>query len=134
MPGLRTSFAILLLVLPLAPASALAGDALPVAPAQLDAGYWIAKLPKADRVVLDANAIAARNAALPKLEPTWHDLAALPASLDRDAVRARIFTRDLFHTFTRACHKRDARASFDQFTNEGEPESGRAARDRNPQT
>jgi cell wall-associated NlpC family hydrolase len=90
MPGLRTSFAILLLVLPLAPASALAGDALPVAPAQLDAGYWIAKLPKADRVVLDTNAIAARNAALPKLEPTWHDLAALPASLDRDAVRARI--------------------------------------------
>ena len=39
--------------------TATAGDALPVAPAQLEAGYWIAKLPDAERVVLDAEAIAA---------------------------------------------------------------------------
>ncbi|HET7126158.1 MAG TPA: SH3 domain-containing protein, partial [Lysobacter sp.] len=90
MPGLRTILATLLCTLSLAAGSASAGDALPVAPAQLEAAYWIAKLPDAGRVALDANAIAARNAALPKLEPSWHDLAALPASLDRDAVRARI--------------------------------------------
>jgi cell wall-associated NlpC family hydrolase len=90
MPGLRALLATLLFALSLATGSAFAADALPVAPAQLDAAYWIAKLPDAERVVLDADAIAARNAALPRLEPSWHDLAALPAALDRDDVRARI--------------------------------------------
>lgn len=90
MPGLRTLLATLMFALSLATGSALAGDALPVAPAQLDAGYWIAKLPDAERVALDADAIAARNAELPKLEPSWHDLAALPASLDRNAIRVRV--------------------------------------------
>ena len=95
MSGLRTRLstpilATLLFASSLATGSAFAADALPIAPAQLEAGYWIAKLPDAERVVLDAGAIAARNAALPRLEPSWHDLAALPASLDRDAVRARI--------------------------------------------
>ena len=90
MPGLRTIFATLLSALWLTAGSAFAGDALPIAPAQLDAAYWIAKLSDAERVVLDAEAIAARNAALPTLEPSWHDLAALPASLDRADVRARI--------------------------------------------
>jgi cell wall-associated NlpC family hydrolase len=93
MPVLRATFATLLLTLSLATGSAFAGDALPVAPAQLDAAYWIAKLPDAERVILDAGAIAARNAALPKLEPSWHDLAALPASLDRDELRAMIEQR-----------------------------------------
>jgi len=97
MPGLRTRFstmflATLMLALSIATGSAFAADALPVAPAQLDAAYWIAKLPDAERIVLEPDAIAARNAALPRLEPSWHDLAALPASLDRDAVRARIET------------------------------------------
>jgi cell wall-associated NlpC family hydrolase len=96
MPGSRARFATpifaaLLCAASLAvPAPAQCEDLLPVAQAQLDAGHWIAKLPDAERVVLDAVAIAARNAALPKLEPSWHDLAALPASLDRDAVRTRI--------------------------------------------
>ena len=91
MTGLRATFATWLCTLSLAAAwPTQAGDALPVAPAQLEAGYWIAKLPDAERVVLDADAIAMRNAALPRLEPSWHDLAALPATLDRDAVRARI--------------------------------------------
>lgn len=98
MPGLRTRFstpilAVLLSALSLATGSAFAADALPVAPPQLDAAYWIAKLPDAERVALDADAIAARNAALPRLEPTWHDLAALPASLDRDELRAMIEQR-----------------------------------------
>jgi cell wall-associated NlpC family hydrolase len=92
MPGLRALFPIMLgALLPMA-ARGDAVDLLPVAPAQLESGYWIAKLPDAERVVLDADAIAARNAALPRLEPSWHDLAALPASLVRDAVRARIET------------------------------------------
>lgn len=90
MAGLRTILATLLIALSPSAGPACAADALPVAPAQLEAGYWIAKLPDAERVALDADAIAARNAALPRLEPTWHDLAALPAALDRDAVRARI--------------------------------------------
>ncbi|MFT3897154.1 MAG: SH3 domain-containing protein [Thermomonas sp.] len=89
MPGLRTLLASLLFALSLAPGPAFAGDALPISPAQLDATYWIAKLPDAERVVLDRNAIAARNASLPRIEPSWHDLAALPASLDRDAVYAQ---------------------------------------------
>lgn len=108
MPGLRTIFANLLLTLSLATGSAFAGDALPVTPAQLDAAYWIAKLPDAERVVLDANAIAARNAALPRLEPSWHDLAALPASLDRDAVRAQI--TKLTPSPTRAFYAEDGHA------------------------
>jgi hypothetical protein len=90
MTGLRAILAALLCILSLAPGSASAAGALPVAPEQLDAAYWIAKLPDAERVVLDADAIAARNAALPRLEPSWHDLAALPAGLDRDAVRAQV--------------------------------------------
>jgi cell wall-associated NlpC family hydrolase len=90
MHGLRALLAILSFALSLATGPARAADALPVAPAQLEAAYWSAKLPDAERVALDAKAIAARNAALPRLEPSWHDLAALPAALDRDAVRARI--------------------------------------------
>lgn len=92
MPGLRTTLATLLLTLSLATSSAFAGDALPVAPAQLEASYWIAKLPDAERVVLDPDAISARNAALPRLEPSWHDLASLPASLTHDDLRAQIET------------------------------------------
>jgi len=90
MPGLRFQIPLICAMLLASAWPARASDALPVAPAQLDAGYWIAKLPDAERVVLDADAIAARNAALPMLEPSWHDLAALPAMLDRDNVRARI--------------------------------------------
>ena len=97
MSGLRTRLstpilATLLFAFSLATGSAFAADALPIAPAQLEAGYWIAKLPDAERVVLDAEAIATRNAALPKLDPSWHDLAALPATLDRAALRTRIET------------------------------------------
>ena len=92
MPGLRARCSILLCaLLPLA-FHAEAGDLLPVAPAQLDADYWIAKLADAERVVLDADAIATHNAALTALDSSVHDLAALPAMLDRAAVRARIET------------------------------------------
>ena len=94
MPGLRTRFsipilAVLLSALSLATGSVFAGDALPISPAQLDAAYWIAKLPDAERVVLDADAIAARNAALP-LEPSWNVLAKLPSRLDGHGVRQQV--------------------------------------------
>jgi cell wall-associated NlpC family hydrolase len=108
MPGLRTTSAILLFALSLATGSAFAGDALPIAPAQLDAAYWIAKLPDAERVALDAESIAARNAALPKLEPTWHDLVALPRVLDREAVRSQIEKRS--SPPTRSLYADDGRA------------------------
>jgi cell wall-associated NlpC family hydrolase len=54
--------------------------------AQLDPGYWIARLPQADRVVLDGTAIARQNARLYALDRSMHDLAALPASLPRATV------------------------------------------------
>ena len=110
-PGARLRallVATLLFAASLATGTAFAGDALPVAPAQLEAGYWIAKLPDAERVVLDAEAIAARNAALPRLEPSWHDLAALPAALDRDVVRAWI--EKLSAPPTRALYAEDGHA------------------------
>lgn len=54
--------------------------------AKLTPGYWIARLADPDRVVLDAAAIAADNARLRTLDPSMHDLHALPARLDRALV------------------------------------------------
>lgn len=54
--------------------------------AQLEPGYWIARLRDADRVVLDADAIAAQNARLLATDRSMHDLAALPATLPRATV------------------------------------------------
>lgn len=90
MTGLRAIASLLLCAWLASPAHA--ADLLPIAPAQLDAEYWIAKLPDAERVVLDADAIAARNAALPRREPSWNDLATLPPMLDGDGLRKRIET------------------------------------------
>jgi len=54
--------------------------------AKLTPGYWIARLADPDRVVLDAAAIAADNARLRSVDPSMHDLRALPARLDRTVV------------------------------------------------
>lgn len=54
--------------------------------AQLQPGFWIARLQEADRVLLDPAAIAAQNARLLQLDDSMHDLRALPASLDRARV------------------------------------------------
>ncbi|HEY4560470.1 MAG TPA: SH3 domain-containing protein [Lysobacter sp.] len=54
--------------------------------AQLEPGYWISRLPQANRVILDADAIARQNARLYALDRSMHDLAALPASLPRATV------------------------------------------------
>lgn len=57
-----------------------------VEPAQLDARYWIDRLPDADRIVLDAEAIARQNEKLHVLDRSLHDIEALPASLERTRV------------------------------------------------
>lgn len=54
--------------------------------AQLDPEYWVARLPSPDRVVLDAQAVAAQNARLATLDRSIHDLDALPATLRRAQV------------------------------------------------
>ena len=54
--------------------------------AQLQPGFWIARLQEADRVLLDPAAIAAQNARLLQLDDSMHDLRALPATLDRARV------------------------------------------------
>ena len=61
-----------------------------VAPAQLDADYWIARTARAQQARMDAAAIAAQNARMQQLDDAVHDLAALPDALTRDEVRAMI--------------------------------------------
>ncbi|HEY0660869.1 MAG TPA: NlpC-P60 family protein, partial [Lysobacter sp.] len=56
----------------------------------LNADYWIQRQPQADRIVLDAAAIAAQNARLQQLDPSVHRLDALPATLGHDQVAAWI--------------------------------------------
>ena len=57
---------------------------------QLNAEYWIQRQARADRVVLDAQAIAAQNARLRELDASVHDLESLPATVTREQVRAWI--------------------------------------------
>ncbi|WNL46869.1 SH3 domain-containing protein [Dyella sp. BiH032] len=54
--------------------------------AQLNPAFWIRQAPDADAVVLDTKAIAARNATLFKVDPSMHDLHALPKTIDRAQV------------------------------------------------
>ncbi|MDQ3038247.1 MAG: SH3 domain-containing protein [Pseudomonadota bacterium] len=70
-------------------------DALPqgtfgvpgVSEAQLDPGFWIQRQPAADTLLLDADAVAARNAELFAQDASMHDLAAMPATLSAAQVR-----------------------------------------------
>jgi hypothetical protein len=55
---------------------------------QLDPQYWIQRQAHADRVVLDAAAIAEQNARLHARDRSLHDLATLPAALTREQVAA----------------------------------------------
>src|SRR4051812_37128997 len=61
-----------------------------VTDAQLSAEFWIAQLREPDRVLLDAAMISARNANLQRVDPTMHDLHALPPALSREQVLAWI--------------------------------------------
>jgi len=54
--------------------------------AMLASDFWIRRLNDADRIVLDAKAIAVENAALVQKDSTLHDLQALPATLTRKQV------------------------------------------------
>ena len=71
-----------------------ANDALTVPPsgvlgvgeAQLTPAFWIGLLQEPDRAILDRAAIEAQNAKLLRLDPSMHDLRALPKTLDRAQV------------------------------------------------
>ncbi|MFC4765380.1 C40 family peptidase [Dyella koreensis] len=53
---------------------------------QLDPEFWVRQASQPDTVVLSADAMAAQNARLLKIDPTMHDLHALPATLGRAQV------------------------------------------------
>jgi cell wall-associated NlpC family hydrolase len=57
---------------------------------QLTADFWIGQQAQPQRVILDRAAIAAQNARLVRLDPSMHDLHALPASLERARVEGWI--------------------------------------------
>jgi L,D-peptidoglycan transpeptidase YkuD (ErfK/YbiS/YcfS/YnhG family)/cell wall-associated NlpC family hydrolase len=76
--------------------------AIGVTEARLTPEFWIAKLDEPDRIVLDRTAIAAQNAKLRELDPSMHDLGALPDTLARTRVRAWI--EDLADAPTRALY------------------------------
>ncbi len=56
----------------------------------LAAQHWIAQLPDPDALVLDRAGIAAQNARMRQLDPSIHDLRALPAQLPRAWVSEQI--------------------------------------------
>jgi cell wall-associated NlpC family hydrolase len=129
--------AALTLALFAAPASARDAATLAVPPsgvigiedAQLSPDYWIARLPQPDAVVLDRDAIAARNARLMQLDSSMHALRELPDILPRaqvlhwlDAVSRRPI-RPLFDVH----HARVPAAAIDRFV-------ANAARDAVPAT
>ena len=57
-----------------------------VGEAQLTPDFWVGLQPQPDRVILDRATIEAQNAKLLKVDPSIHDLRALPASLGREQV------------------------------------------------
>lgn len=69
-----------------APAASATGVVL-AEPAQLEAGYWVRRLVKPGRLVMDARAIAAQNADLHQRDPSLHDIWSLPARLSGTTVR-----------------------------------------------
>mgnify|MGYP001051938717 FL=1 len=81
-----------------APPQARGADALVVPPsgvlgvgeAQLTPQFWVDRLAQPDAPVLDRAAIAAQNARLLQVDPSMHDLRALPSTLDRARVEGWI--------------------------------------------
>jgi cell wall-associated NlpC family hydrolase len=70
-------------------------DAVPVPPsgvlgisnnAMLGPDFWIKQLTQPDRVLIESNDIAVHNANLLKVDPSMHDLHAMPANVDRATV------------------------------------------------
>jgi hypothetical protein len=92
----RAGFCSILLALAAVPAFAAGAEPRPVQDiigieeAHLTPGFWIAKLRSPDRVLLDRAAIVAQNARVLQVDPSMHDLEALPDSLTRERVAAWI--------------------------------------------
>ncbi|MGN6119567.1 MAG: C40 family peptidase [Rhodanobacter sp.] len=63
---------------------------LGVGEAQLTPQFWVDRLAQPDAPVLDRAAIAAQNARLLQVDPSMHDLRALPSTLDRARVEGWI--------------------------------------------
>lgn len=90
--GLAACFALAMLGAcggdPAAPAEgALLGEGAPaVAESQLTPEYWIERLEEPERVLLEPAGIAAQNRRLFELDPSMHDLEALPAVLAQERV------------------------------------------------
>jgi hypothetical protein len=112
----RLVVAVLLACLPLAAvAQGLSGGppwdtAIPGLRAQhLDPEYWVRKARQPDRVVLTPAAIATQNLAMESIEPSLHDIEALPPTLEREQVQAWI----------EAISVRPTRALYDETGNEG---------------
>lgn len=61
-----------------------------VTDAQLSADFWIARARDADALLMDRAAIEAQNARVLKQDRSMHDVAALPATLERATVRGWI--------------------------------------------
>ncbi len=78
--------------------------------------FWVSQCPEADRVLLDAEGVAAFNARVRELDPTVHDLAALPERLTRADVMALFSaapqpsSAPLFHADGRAVTPEDRAA------------------------
>jgi hypothetical protein len=79
-----------------------------VGEAQLDPGYWIGRQPAANAPLLDAAAVAARNADLFARDASMHDLAAMPTTLTGVQVR----------TWIEAMSSRPTRTLYDMQGNE----------------
>lgn len=63
-----------------------------VVQAQLQPAYWAGRLRDADRIILDADAIAAHNVRMRQSEPSLHDIEQLPSTIEAEQVRAWIET------------------------------------------
>ena len=99
---MRSAGWLLCLLAPMAFAEAPATGVPGVEARHLDAQFWISRLDDAQRVTLGKDAIESLNRRVVDLDPTVHDLDALPTSMSRDDVRAWIAplssppTRELF--------------------------------------
>jgi len=80
-----------------------------VVQAQLAPAYWTARLREPDRVILDADAIAAHNARMREREPSLHDIERLPPTIEAGQVRAWI----------QAASARPTRTLYDESGEEG---------------
>lgn len=92
-------FAACALIALVVPAQVLARDVLTdsaipgVDAAQLDVNHWIDRTRQADRVILDTDAIATQNAVMRDRDSAIQDIAALPALIEAEQVRAWIEAR-----------------------------------------